>query len=65
MTIYDIVRPRAKLAEKHSTALLGQSRDSWPSMAPLGHVQLTKMQKPLESEKKNQKQKWKKNKQTN
>ena len=36
--------------------LLGQSRDSWPSMAPLGHVELTKMQKIIESKNKNQNQ---------
>ena len=34
-------------------ALLGQSRDSRPSMAPLGHVELTKRQKLLESKNKN------------
>ena len=33
--------------------LLGQSRELTPSMAPLGHVELTKMQKLLESKNKN------------
>ena len=32
---------------------LGQSRDSWPFMALLGHVELIKMQKLLESKNKN------------
>ena len=41
--------------------LLGQSRDSWLSMAPLGHVELTKMQKHLESKNKNEKQNKNKN----
>ena len=35
-------------------ALLGQVRESWPSMAPLGHVELTKMQKLLKSKSRNQ-----------
>ena len=34
-------------------ALLGQSRDSGPSMAPLGQVELSKMEKFLESKNKN------------
>ena len=33
--------------------LLGQSRGTWPSIAPLGHVELTKMQIPLERKNKN------------
>ena len=43
-------------------ALLGQSIDSWPSMGPLGHVELTKMWKLLEkneNEKQKPKGKWK------
>ena len=46
-------------------ALLGQSRDSWPSMAPLGHVELTKMQKLLESKNKNQNENEKQNENKN
>ena len=34
--------------------LLGQSRDSWPTMEALGHVELQKMKKLLEGKKKNQ-----------
>ena len=34
-------------------ALLGQVRDSRPSMAPLGHAELRKMQKFLKSKNKN------------
>ena len=34
-------------------ALLDQSRESWPSVVTLGHVELTKMQKHLESKIKN------------
>ena len=34
-------------------ALLGQSRDSLPSMTPLDHVELTKIQNLLESKNKN------------
>ena len=42
-------------------ALLGQSRESWPSMAPLGHVELTKMQKLLKSKNKNKNENEKQN----
>ena len=52
LTVYGTSRPRG--VNKNAMALLGQSRDSWPSMAPLGHVELTKMQKLLESKNKNQ-----------
>ena len=38
---------------KNAMQLLGQSRDSWPSMAPLGHVELTKIRKILERKNKN------------
>ena len=38
-------------------ALLGQSRDSWPSMASLGHMELTKMQKILKSKNQNENEK--------
>ena len=41
---------------------LGQSRDSWPFMALLGHVELIKMQKLLESKNKNKNEIGKKNK---
>ena len=54
MTVYGTSKPRG--VEKNAMALLGQSRDSWPSMAPLGHVELTKMQKLLESKNKNKNQ---------
>ena len=43
-------------------ALLGQSRDSWPSMTPLGHVELTKVQKNLESKNQNENEKQNENK---
>ena len=33
---------------------LGQSRDSWPTMGALGHVEVRKMKKLLEGKKKNQ-----------
>ena len=42
LTIYGTARPRGKFANKNAMALLGQVRESWPSMAPLGHVELTK-----------------------
>ena len=42
-------------------ALLGQVRESWSSMAPLGHVELTKIQKLLESNNKNQNENEKQN----
>ena len=41
--------------------LLGQSRDSWPSMPPLGHVELTKMQKLSKSKNKSQNENEKQN----
>ena len=40
--MYGTVRPRGKFAIENAMALLGQVRESWPSMAPLGHVELTK-----------------------
>ena len=46
-------------------ALLGQSRDSWPSMASLGHVELAKMQQLLESKNKNQNENEKQNENKN
>ena len=46
-------------------ALLGQSRDNWPSMAPLGHVELTKMQKLLKSKNQNQNENEKQNENKN
>ena len=51
LTVYGTLRPRG--FNKNAIALLGQSRDSWPSMAPLGHVELTQMQKLLKSKTKN------------
>ena len=63
LTVYGTSRLRG--FNKDAMTLLGQSRDSWPSMAPLGHVELTKMQKLLKSKTKTKmkktkwKQKWK------
>ena len=54
MAIYGTTRPRGKFAIENVVALLGQVRESWLSMAPLGHVDLTKMQNALESKIKNQ-----------
>ena len=59
LTIYGTSRPRE--VNKNAMALLGQSRDSWPPMAPLGQVELTKMQKLLESKNKIEKQNENKN----
>ena len=42
-------------------ALPGQVSESWPCMAPLGHVEITKVQKLLKSKNKNEKQNEKKN----
>ena len=50
LTVYGTSRLRG--VNKNAMVLLGQSRDSWPSMAPLGHVELTKMKKLLESKSK-------------
>ena len=52
LTVYGTSGPRG--FSKNAMALLGQVRESWPSMAPLGHVELTKMQKLLKSKNKNQ-----------
>ena len=41
LTIYGASRPRGKFANENAMALLGQVRDSWPSMAPPSHVELT------------------------
>ena len=46
-------------------ALLGQSRDIWPSKAPLGNVELAKMQKLLQSKNKNGNEKQNENKNEN
>ena len=48
------VRIRLGAIFLYAMALLGQSRDSWPSMAPLHHVELTKMQKLLENKNENE-----------
>ena len=45
--------------------LLGQLRDSWTSMASLGHVELTKMQKLLEIKDKNKNENEKQNENKN
>ena len=39
LIIYGTVRPRGKFANGNAMANLGQVRDIWPSMAPLGHVE--------------------------
>ena len=59
MTLYGTSRPHG--FNKNAMALLGQTRDSWPSMAPLGHVELTKIQKLLKSKNKNQNENGNKN----
>ena len=43
LTIYDTARPRGNIVNENPMALLGQIRDNWPSMAPPGHTELTKM----------------------
>ena len=65
LTIYDTARPRGKFANENAMALLSQVRESWPSMAPLGHVDLTKMQKLLKSKNKSQNENEKQNKNKN
>ena len=43
MTIYGTAKPRGKFANENAmVALLDQVRESWPSMTPLGHLELTK-----------------------
>ena len=46
-------------------ALLGKVRNSLPSMAPLDHVELTKMQKLLESKNKSKNENEKQNENKN
>ena len=63
-------RPRAKFSNENTTALLGQVRDSWPSMAHPGHNGVNKNVKTFRNQiqkgKWKQKQKWKsKNKNQN
>ena len=65
LTIYGTGRPRAKFVNKNAMTLLGQLRDSWPSMAPLGHVELAKMQNLLETKNKNKNEKEKQNENKN
>ena len=50
---------------KNAMARLGQSRDSWPSMTPLRHVELTKMQKLLKSKKRKENENEKQNENKN
>ena len=50
---------------KNAISFLGQSRDSWPSMGSLGHVELTKMQKLLESKNRNKNENEKQNQNKN
>ena len=52
LTVYGTSRPRG--FNRNAMALLVKSRDSWPSMAPLGHLELTKMQNLLKSKNKSQ-----------
>ena len=42
LTIYGTAKLRAEFENKNAMALPGQVRDSWPSMAPLDHIKLTK-----------------------
>ena len=51
LTIYGTSKPRG--VEKNAIAFLDRSRNSWPSMASLGDVELIKMQKLWWSKNKN------------
>ena len=42
LTNYGTARSPRKFTNENAMALLGQVRESWPFMAPLGHVDLTK-----------------------
>ena len=42
LSIYGTARPRGKFANENAMALLGKIRESWSSMAPLGHVEVQK-----------------------
>ena len=42
LTSYGTARPRGKFANENAMALLGEVRESWPSITPLGHVELAK-----------------------
>ena len=42
LTIYDTTRPSGKFANENAMGLIGQVRQSWPFMLPLGHVKLAK-----------------------
>ena len=53
LIIYGTTKPRVKFAKENVMALLGQVRDSRPSMAPLGRAELRKMQNLLKSKNKN------------
>ena len=53
LAIYGTARPQAKFKNKNAMALLGQVKDSWWSIGPLGNAELTKTQKLLESKSKN------------
>ena len=61
LTIYGTARPRAKLANENAMELLGQVRDIWPSIAPVGHVENNKNAKTFRKlkQKRKWKQKWK------
>ena len=63
LTVYGTSSPRE--FNKKAMTLLGKSRDIWPPMAPLGHVELTKMQKPLETKNKSQNENEKSNENKN
>ena len=59
LTICGIARPCGKFANENAMVLLGQVREGWPFMPPLGHVELIKMQKLFKKQKQKPKRKWK------
>ena len=61
LTIYGTARPRARFANENAMDFSGQERYGWPSMAPVGHVELTKIQKLSERKNKNINKNWKQN----
>ena len=65
LAIYGTARPQAKFKNKNAMALLGQVKDSWWSIGPLGNAELTKTQKLLESKSKNKNENENKNKNKN
>ena len=63
LTVYGTSKPRG--FHENAMTLVGKSRDSWLSMAPLGQVKLTKMQKLTKSKSKNQNENEKQNESNN